>query len=178
MLHTDPHDQWCAFIGHVYRESSVQAQSNNYYLSSLLGNSGKLVTLKTSSLMKFVKWVFQEQSIRDDLESWTCEASESRTRDDLESWTCEGSESRTRDDLESWTCEASESRTYDDLESQTCGVTNFGVLGNSGICRRSGSGVMAREDFTNRGIHEPLRSKVKDVVSKSPGLACELVAGL
>jgi hypothetical protein len=37
---------------------------------------------------------------------------------------------------------------------------------------------MVREDFLNREIHELARSKVKDVVSKSPGLACELVAGL
>jgi hypothetical protein len=37
---------------------------------------------------------------------------------------------------------------------------------------------MAHEDFPNREIHEPVRSKVKDVVSKSSGLACELVAGL
>jgi hypothetical protein len=37
---------------------------------------------------------------------------------------------------------------------------------------------MARGDFTNSGIHELVRSKVKDVVSKSPGLECELVAGL
>jgi hypothetical protein len=66
----------------------------------------------------------------------------------------------------------------DGMESRTCGVTNSGSLGNPGICQRSGSGAMAREDFTNRGIHEPVRSKVKDVVSKSPGLAWELVVGL
>jgi hypothetical protein len=44
--------------------------------------------------------------------------------------------------------------------------------GNSRICRRSGSEV------TNREIHELVRSKVKVVVPKSPGLGCELVAGL
>jgi hypothetical protein len=43
---------------------------------------------------------------------------------------------------------------------------------NSRICRRSGSEV------TNREIHEPVRCKVKVVVPKSPGLRCELVAGL
>jgi hypothetical protein len=37
---------------------------------------------------------------------------------------------------------------------------------------------MAHEDFLSGEIHELARSKVKDVVSKSPGLACELVAGL
>jgi hypothetical protein len=44
--------------------------------------------------------------------------------------------------------------------------------GNSRMCWRSGSEV------TNREIREPVRSKVKVVVSKSPGLGCELVADL
>jgi hypothetical protein len=37
---------------------------------------------------------------------------------------------------------------------------------------------MVREDFLNENIHELARSKVKVVVSKSPGLTCELVADL
>jgi hypothetical protein len=37
---------------------------------------------------------------------------------------------------------------------------------------------MAYEDFLNGEIHESVGSQVKDVVSKSPGLVCELVAGL
>jgi hypothetical protein len=44
--------------------------------------------------------------------------------------------------------------------------------GNSRMCWRSGWEVM------NREIHEPLRSKVKVAVPKSPGLGCELMAGL
>jgi hypothetical protein len=44
--------------------------------------------------------------------------------------------------------------------------------GNSRICWKSGSEV------TNGEIHEPVRSKVKVVVPKSPGLGCELMAGL
>jgi hypothetical protein len=43
---------------------------------------------------------------------------------------------------------------------------------NSGICQKSGSKV------ANGEIHEPVRSKVKVVVPKSPGLECELVADL
>jgi hypothetical protein len=39
------------------------------------------------------------------------------------------------------------------------------------------SGITVREDFLNENIHELARSKVKVVVSKSPGSACELVAG-
>jgi hypothetical protein len=37
---------------------------------------------------------------------------------------------------------------------------------------------MAHKDYLNEEIHEPVGSKVKDVVPKSPGLACELVASL
>jgi hypothetical protein len=54
----------------------------------------------------------------------------------------------------------------------------IGSLRNSGICRRSSSDVTAHEDFLNGEIHESVRSKDKDVVSNSPGLVCELVAGL
>jgi hypothetical protein len=50
--------------------------------------------------------------------------------------------------------------------------------GNSRICRKSDLEVTARGDLANKGIHELLRSKVKVVVSKSPGSECELVADL
>jgi hypothetical protein len=43
---------------------------------------------------------------------------------------------------------------------------------NSRICWKSGSEVM------NGEIHEPVRSKVKVVVPKSPGLVCELMTSL
>jgi hypothetical protein len=39
-------------------------------------------------------------------------------------------------------------------------------------------GVMTYEDFLDGEIHESVGSQVKDVVSKSPGLVCELVTGL
>jgi hypothetical protein len=48
----------------------------------------------------------------------------------------------------------------------------FRRTANSGICQKS------RSEVANREIHEPVRSKVKVVVPKSPGLECELVAGL
>jgi hypothetical protein len=51
-------------------------------------------------------------------------------------------------------------------------------LRNSEIRRRASLEVTAHEDFLNGEIHESVRSKVKDVISKSPGLVCELVAGL
>jgi hypothetical protein len=48
----------------------------------------------------------------------------------------------------------------------------FRRMANSGICRNSSSEV------SNGEIHEPVRSEVKVVVPKSPGLECEPVAGL
>jgi hypothetical protein len=44
----------------------------------VLGNSGKPVTLETSSLTELSKYVFQEQGIRESRESGTCEVSNSR----------------------------------------------------------------------------------------------------
>jgi hypothetical protein len=48
----------------------------------------------------------------------------------------------------------------------------FRRMANSRICQKSSSEVTSGE------IHEPVRSKVKVVAPKSPGLECELVAGL
>jgi hypothetical protein len=78
-------------------------------------------------------------------------------------WNLEPAKPRSREHAMIWNLKPAKSRTHDGLESRTCEVENFGRLGNSEICRRSGSGVMARVDFTNRGIHEIARSKVKDV---------------
>jgi hypothetical protein len=44
----------------------------------VLGNSGKPVTLETSSLTELSKYVFQEQGIRESRKSGTCEVSNSR----------------------------------------------------------------------------------------------------
>jgi hypothetical protein len=48
----------------------------------------------------------------------------------------------------------------------------FRRVANSGTCRKSSSEV------ANGEIHRLVGSKVKVVVPKSPGLECELVAGL
>jgi hypothetical protein len=92
----------------------------------MLGNSGKPATLETSSLTKFLRYVFQGQGKCNFQESWTYEASESRTCNFRESWAYEASESRTCDSRESWTCETSGSWTCGSLESRTGEVTNFG----------------------------------------------------
>jgi hypothetical protein len=49
-----------------------------YCKNSVLGNSGKPITLETLSLTKFSKHVFQEQGIRDSRKPGTCEALNSR----------------------------------------------------------------------------------------------------
>jgi hypothetical protein len=82
----------------------------NKRIWSLLGNSGKPVTLETLSLTKFSKHVFQEQGIRDSWKPGTCEASNSRM---CRVW-------------ESWFGEEVESRTCGSPESQTVDGPNFG----------------------------------------------------
>jgi hypothetical protein len=124
--------------------------------TEVLGNSGKPVTLETSSLTKFLRYVFQEQGIHDFREPWTCEASCLRICDFRGSWIGE--------DSESWTRES--------LEPRTGKVTNFGGR----LIREYVRDLVRKscaEKFTNQR-----RSKVKVVVPKSPGLDCELVAGL
>jgi hypothetical protein len=68
-------------------------------------------------------------------------------------------------------------RSFGVMNMRKSGISNrrsheLRETGNSGICQKSGSEV------ANGEIHEPVRSKVKVVVPKNPGLECELVAGL
>jgi hypothetical protein len=121
---------------------------------------------------------FQGQRTHEDLESGIHEVSKSRVRGGLDSRTLEVSESRTHDGSESWTCSAQKLRIREYSKPWTCEAMNFGNLRNSGISWRTSSGITVHEDFLNENIHKPARSKVKVVISKSPGLACELVAGL
>jgi hypothetical protein len=62
---------------------------------TLLGNSGKPVTLETLSLTKFLRHVFQEKETHDFRKPGTCEASDSRMREVRESWCGEEMGSRT-----------------------------------------------------------------------------------
>jgi hypothetical protein len=62
---------------------------------SLLGNSGKPVTLETLSLTKFLRHVFQGQETHDFRKPGTWEASDSRMRKIRGSWFGEEVESRT-----------------------------------------------------------------------------------
>jgi hypothetical protein len=138
----------------------------------LLGNSGKPVTLETSSLTKFLRYVFQGQGIYDFQESGSSEASGSRTRD-------------FSGILNLRSLRFANMQFSGILNRRSLGVVNMRKSGisnrrshklrrtaDSGIFQKSGSEVVQWE------IHEPVRSKVKVVVSKSLCLECELVAGL
>jgi hypothetical protein len=122
----------------------------------VLGNSGKPVTLVTSSLTKFLRHVFQGQETHDFRKPATCEAPNSRM--------CEVRESSFGGVIGSQTCEGPEPQAG-------CGA-NF-----RGRPVRESVEDPVRESraktFTNRR-----RSKVKVVVPKSPGLECELVVDL
>jgi hypothetical protein len=128
----------------------------------------------------------QESWTCEDLKSWAREAQESWTCEDPECRTCEAPKLRTCKDPESRTCEAPKLRTCKDLKSWTCeapevmNLQNHEIrsLRNSGVCQSSSTEVAAYEDFLNGEIHKSVRGQVKDVISKSPGLVCELVAGL
>jgi hypothetical protein len=60
------------------RQGCVRQHRGAGKTRTLLGNSGKPVTLETSSLTKFSKYVFQEQGIRDSRKPGTCEVTNSR----------------------------------------------------------------------------------------------------
>jgi hypothetical protein len=84
---------------------------------TLLGNSGKPVTLEMSSLTKFSKYVFQEQGIRDSRKPGTCAVTNSRMCGIRESGFGEKAESRT--------CGSPESQL---LMVRTSGNCRFGNL--------------------------------------------------
>jgi hypothetical protein len=136
--------------------SAITHQNNGYFVLSLLGNSGKPVTLVALSLTKFLRHVFQGQETHDFRKPGTCEAPNS--------WMYEV--------RESWFGEVIGSRTCGGPEPQAGGGANF-----RGRPVRESVEDSVREfhvkTFTNRR-----RSKVKVVVPKSPGLECELVANL
>jgi hypothetical protein len=134
----------------------------------VLGNSGKSVTLETSSLTEFSKYVFQEQGICDSRKSGTCKVSNSRMCGVREFWFGE--------EAESWTCGSPESQLLMDRTSEICRFGNlvktlFGTQAQghartcwkakatSGTCWRPNSGVSGED------IHE---SREKQSQSCSP----------
>jgi hypothetical protein len=83
----------------------------------MLGNSGKPVTLETSSLTKFSKHVFQEQGIRDSQKPGTCEVTNSQM--------CRIRESRFGEEAESRTCGGPESQLLMVRTSENCRFGNL-----------------------------------------------------
>jgi hypothetical protein len=138
----------------------------------MLGNSGKPVTLETSGITKFSKYVFQEQGMRDSRKSGTCEVTNSRMCRIRESWFGEKAEPRT--------CGSPESQL---LMVRTSGNCRFGNLmktlfgtqtrghartwrqarATSGICWRPGSGILGED------IHEPAEKESQSCCPKKSG---------
>jgi hypothetical protein len=150
---------------------------------------------------------FQEQRTHEDPESWTCKVANARRSRILNLRSCKVANVRRSGILNLRSLKIANVRRSGTSNLRSLGVANvrwsgisnlrsfevanswrpeamnlrnheIGSLWNSGVCWTSSSEVTTRGDFLNGEIHEPVRSKVKDVISKSPGLACELVAGL
>jgi hypothetical protein len=148
----------------------------------VLRNSGKPITLKTLSLTKFLRHVFQGQGTHDFRKPGTCEASDSRMRkiraswfgEEVESRTCGSPEPRAGDgaNFGGWPIRESVGEPVQESRAETC--TN--LRGSESRIRGSVEGPVRESQvktFSNRR-----RSKVKVVVPKSPGFGCELVADL
>jgi hypothetical protein len=114
---------------------------------SLLGNSGKSVTLVTLSLTKFLRHAFQGQETHDFRKPGTCEAPNSRMYEVRESWSGE----------------VIGSRTCGGPEPQAGGGTNFG----------GPSSEVTREDMHEPvKKRRPVRESVEDPVRKSRAKTC------
>jgi hypothetical protein len=157
------------------------------------GTSGKPVTLETSRLMKFMKQVFRNIELakiwnlepaklrsREREKVWNLEPAKLRSRERVKVWNLEPAKLRSRERAKIWNLEPAKLRSSKLVKTEVVNLQHreIGGLRNSGICWRLSSEVTTHEDFLNGRIHEPVRSKVKDVVSKGPGLVCELVAVL
>jgi hypothetical protein len=160
-----PSDEILHFLG----KQIWQSEKEN---KTLLGNSGKPVTLETMSLTKFSKHVFQEQGIRDSRKPGTCEVSNSRMCWVRESWFGEEVESRTCGSPGS---QLSIARTSENCRFENLLKTLFGnqarghartsweARANSGICWRPSSGASCED------IHEPGEKQSQSCSPKKSG---------
>jgi hypothetical protein len=143
-----------------------------WFLTRLLGNSGKPVTLETLSLTKFLRHVFQEQETHDFQRPGTCEP---RVRKCVKFGNL--------DSVNKWGREHAEARNLELAMARTSGDGRFGNLSrtqfrsharrharnfeeakaDSGICRGLGSGV-TRED-----IYEPTEKQSQSCCPKKSG---------
>jgi hypothetical protein len=158
-----------------YRNSGFRgigsSESTRFPEGLVLGNSGKPVTLETSSLTKFLDVFFRGKAfaIFRNLESAKPRKREHAIFGNLESAKTRNREHATFGNLE---LVRPRSRKHAEVWISSWRGHELQETGNSRICWKSGSEVKSGE------IHEPVRSKGKVVVPKSPGLRCELTAGL
>jgi hypothetical protein len=160
----------------------------------MLGNSGKPVTLETSRLMKFVKQVFRNIELakiwnlepaklqsREREKVWDLEPAKLRSRERVKVWNLEPAKLRSRERAKIWNLEPAKLRSSELVKTRSRepatprnrGSAKFGNLLKVEFGSHDARGFPEWEDS-----YESVRSKVKDVVSKCPGLVCELVAVL
>jgi hypothetical protein len=77
----------------------------------VLGNSGKSVTLETSSLTKFARYVFRGRALAI---SWSLEPAKSRSREQAVIWNLEPAKPQSREHATVWNLEPAKSRTSGD----------------------------------------------------------------
>jgi hypothetical protein len=126
------------------------------------------VKLQSRECAKIWKLEPAKLGSRERAKVWNLEHVKLQSRERAKVWNLEPAKPRSRELVKTRSHEHAKLRSHELIK------TRIGSLRNSGICWRSSPEVTAHEEK----IHEPVRTKVKDVVSKSPGLACELVAGL
>jgi hypothetical protein len=138
----------------------------------VLGNSGKPVTLETLSLMKFSKYVFQEQGICESRKSGACGVSKSRMCRVRGSWLGEEAESWTRGSQEPQLLmvRTSEICRFGNLmetlfgtQAQGHALTCWEARATSGICGRPSSGISGED------IHESREKQSQSCSHKKSG---------
>jgi hypothetical protein len=82
----------------------------------VLGNLGKPVTLETSRLMKFVKYVFRSKELA---KIWNLELSKSRSRERAMVWNLEPTKSRGCERAIVWNLEPAKPRSREFVKTQS-----------------------------------------------------------
>ena len=159
----------------------------------MLGNLGKPVTIETSGVMKFVKWVFRnlepaKPRSRELAKIWILEPAKFKSREPVKIWSHEPATFKSRGPVKIWSLEPAKllrSRSYEDPESWTCEVLESWTcetqnreslkFGNLLKSKFGGYGVWRFPWIRDSWISKkPSQRRYL----KSSGLTCELVVGL